>query len=65
MEALFYVIACYYVFDVGYPAAFEGVLLFLQDVGLLCVESNSCRYSKYNSFLAEVQNFCENNVASK
>ena len=39
LEALLYVIGCYYVFDVAYPVCFKGVLCFLQDVGLCCVDN--------------------------
>ena len=38
LDALFYVIACYYVFDVSYPVCFKGVLGFLQDIGLCCFD---------------------------
>lgn len=61
VDALFNVITCYYVFDVGYPTAFEGILYLFQNVGLLCMESNACRYRKYNTLLAELKRINEKN----
>lgn len=54
LDGLLYVIACYYVFHVSYPVCFKGVLSFLQDIGLCCVD-DVYRGSKYCSFLAEVK----------
>ena len=38
LDSLEYLIACYYVFDVAYTVCYEGVLDFLQDIGLCCVD---------------------------
>ena len=54
LDALLYVIGCYYVFDVAYPVCFKGVLCFLQDVGLCCVD-NVYSGAKYSSLLAEIK----------
>lgn len=54
LDAVLYVVACYYVFDVSYPICFQSVLGFLQDIGLCCVDA-FYRGSKYNTFLAEVK----------
>ena len=64
VDALFNLISCYYVFDVNYPSAFEGILFFLQDLGLLCLEGNSFRYSKYNAFLLELNDFHDKLISS-
>ena len=56
--------SCYYVFHVDYPSAFEGILFFLQDLGLLCLEGNSFRYSKYNAFLSELKDFHDKSISS-
>ena len=48
LDAVFYVIACYYVFDVSYPICFQGVLGFLQYIGLCCVD-DFYRGSRYNT----------------
>ena len=63
VDALFNLISCY-VFDVDYPSAFEGILFFLQDLGLLCLEGNSFRYSKYNAFLSELKDFHDKSISS-
>ena len=64
VDALFNLISCYYVFDVNYPSAFEGILFFLQDLGLLCLEGNCSRYRKYNAFLSELKDFHDKSISS-
>ena len=54
LDSLIYVIACYYVFDVSYPACFQGILCFVQDLGLCCLD-NCYRGSKYNALVSEVK----------
>ena len=55
LDAVFYVIAnINYVFDVSYPICFQGVLGFLQVIGLCCVD-DFYRGSRYNTLLAEVK----------
>ena len=46
------------------PSAFEGILFFLQGLGLLCLEGNSFRYSKYNAFLSELKDFHDKSISS-
>ena len=64
VDASFNLISCYYVFDVNYPSAFEGILFFLQDLGLLCLEGNIFRYSKYNAFLSKLKDFHDKSIPS-
>ena len=64
VDALFNLISCYYVFDVNYPSAFEGILCSLKDLGLLCLEGNSFRYSKYNDFFSELKDFHDKSISS-
>ena len=64
VDALFNLISCYYLFDVNYPSAFEGILCSLKDLGLLCLEGNSFRYSKYNAFLSELKDFHDKSISS-
>ena len=55
LDALLYVIACYYVFDVSYPVCYEGVLCFLQEIGLCCPDESSFHGTKYSAFMAELK----------
>ena len=54
IDSLIYLIASYYVFDVSYPACYQGVMCFLQDLGL-CHVDNSFRGSKFNIFLSGIR----------
>ncbi len=54
LDALIYVIACYYVFDVSYPVCFQGVISFIQDIGLCWVDDVYCG-AKYAAFLTELK----------
>ena len=56
LDSLEYLIACNYVFDVAYTVCFEGVLGFLQDIGLCCVD-DVYRGLKYCALLAEVKKY--------
>ena len=59
VDALFNLISCYYVFDVNYSSACS-----IQDLGLLCLEGNSFRYSKYNAFLSEPKDLHDKSISS-
>ena len=54
LDSLIFLIASYYVFDVAYPVVYQGLLGFLQDVGLRHVDG-VYRGAKCCAFLSELK----------